>query len=200
MSAQEAIPEVRTLSGLGPLENNVYVVVDPATNRGIIVDASFDARRIAETAQGVDVECIVLTHGDADHIDALEELKGIFPVPAGIHPADADRLPSPPDFAIHDGDEIQAGTLRLRVLHTPGHTPGSICLHARDVLISGDTLFPGGPGATRGDQDRFAQIISAIREKLLVLPDDTAVLPGHGNPTTIGAEKPSLDEWIARGY
>lgn len=200
MSAQEAMPEIRTLSGLGPLENNVYVVVDPATNRGIIVDASFDARRIAQTAEGVEVERIVLTHGDADHIDALEELQGIFPVPAGIHPADADRLSAPPDFAIHDGDEIAVGNLRLRVLHTPGHTPGSICLHAPGVLISGDTLFPGGPGATRGDKDHFAQIIAAIREKLFVLPDDTAVLPGHGNPTTIGAEKPSLDEWIARGY
>jgi glyoxylase-like metal-dependent hydrolase (beta-lactamase superfamily II) len=148
----------------------------------------------------VEVECIVLTHGDADHIDALEDLKAIFPVPAGIHPADADRLSVPPDFAIHDGDEIPVGTLRLRVLHTPGHTPGSICLHAPGVLISGDTLFPGGPGATRGDKDRFAQIIIAIREKLFVLPDDTAVLPGHGNPTTIGVEKPSLDEWVARGY
>ena len=197
MTTQTATPEVRTLT-LGPLDNNVYLVVDPSTNRAVIVDASFDADRIAELAGGVEVERILLTHGDRDHIDALEELKRRFPVPVGIHPGDAGRLPSPPDFELADGQEIPVGNATLRVIHTPGHTPGSVCLYAPGILISGDTLFPGGPG-TRGDSSIFEPIMEQIESKLFPLPDDTRVLPGHGLPTTIGAEKPHAEEWRARG-
>jgi glyoxylase-like metal-dependent hydrolase (beta-lactamase superfamily II) len=193
-------PEIRRLN-LGPMDNNVYVIVDPSTDKGVIVDASADAARIAEAADGVDVERILITHGDADHIDALEALKSLYPgVPVGIHPADAGRLPSPPDFEIQDGDQITFGNASLEALHTPGHTPGSICLYTPGTLISGDTLFPGGPGNTHGDKQRFDEIIEHIEAKLLTLPDDTDVLPGHGNPTTIGAEKPSLPDWKARGW
>lgn len=199
MTTETASPEVRTLT-LGPMENNVYVVVDPATKRGVIIDASYDAAQIQDLAQGVQVERILLTHGDRDHIDALRDLKQLFPVPVGIHAGDADRLSTPPDFQIEDGQTIPVGGASLRVLHTPGHTPGSICLYTPGTLIAGDTLFPGGPGATRGDAQKFAQIIESIREKLFTLPDETRVLPGHGAGTTIGAEKPSLDEWIARGH
>ena len=88
----------------------------------------------------------------------------------------------------------------LRVIHTPGHTPGSVCFYAEDTLIAGDTLFPGGPGATRGDPEKFAQIIASVRDKLFALPDETAVRPGHGRDTTIGAERPHLQEWIDRGW
>ncbi|GAC1401486.1 MAG: hypothetical protein NVSMB65_18970 [Chloroflexota bacterium] len=88
----------------------------------------------------------------------------------------------------------------LRALHTPGHTAGSLCFYAGGVLLSGDTLFPGGPGATRGDAQRFGQIVGAIRDRLFVLPDETVVRPGHGEDTTIGREKPHLQEWIARGW
>ena len=91
-------------------------------------------------------------------------------------------------------------TCAVQVMHTPGHTPGSVCFHAAPTLFSGDTLFPGGPGATRGNKEHFTQIIAAIRDKLFVLPDDTAVRPGHGADTTIGAEKPHLQEWIDRGW
>lgn len=189
-----------TKLSLGPMDNNVYVVIDPATNNSAIVDASFDAARIAEAAAGTSIQYILLTHGDADHIDALQNLRTAVGAPVGIHPADADRLPAPPDFELADGQEIAVGNVTLRTMHTPGHTPGSVCFYADGTLLSGDTLFPGGPGATRGDKNRFAQIIASVRDKLFVLPDDTEVRPGHGADTTIGAEKPHLQEWIDRGY
>ena len=199
MATETASLEVRTLT-LGPMENNVYVVVDSATKRGVVIDASYDAAQIADLAEGVQVERILLTHGDRDHIDALWDLKALLPVPVGIHAGDADRLSRPPDFLIEDGQTIPVGGASLLALHTPGHTPGSICLYTPGTLIAGDTLFPGGPGATRGDAQKFAQIIESIRGQLFTLPDETRVLPGHGAATTIGAEKPSLDEWIARGH
>lgn len=191
-----------TKIALGPMDNNVYVVVSPSTQESVVVDASYDAARIAETAAGTTVRSILLTHGDRDHVDALQELRRRLGVPVGAHPADADRLPAPPDFELADGQEIAVGGLTLRVIHTPGHTPGSVCFYLPQeaTLIAGDTLFPGGPGATRGDKDRFAQIIASVRDKLFVLPSDTAVRPGHGADTTIGAEQPHLQEWIERGW
>lgn len=189
-----------TKLALGPLDNNVYVLTCARTGESVVVDASHDAARIADAARGTTVRSILLTHGDRDHIDALDELRALLGVPVGIHQADADRLNTPPDFLLADGQTIQVGDVALRVLHTPGHTQGSVCFYGDGVLIAGDTLFPGGPGATRGNQEHFAQIIAAIRDKLFVLPDETVVRPGHGADTTIGAEKPHLDEWIARGW
>ncbi len=185
---------------LGPMDNNVYVVVDPRTNESVVIDASHDAARIAEAAAGTTVRYILLTHGDGDHIDALQDLRARLGAPVAIHPADADCLPAPEDMDLADGQEITIGDTTLRVIHTPGHTPGSVCFYEDGTLIAGDTLFPGGPGATRGDKDKFAQIIAGVRDKLFVLPDPTAVRPGHGSDTTIGAEKPHLQEWIDRGY
>ncbi len=185
---------------LGPMDNNVYVVVDPRTNNSVVVDASHDAARIAEAVAGTSVQYILLTHGDADHVDALQDLRNRLGAPVGVHAADAGRLPAPPDFEIADGQNIHVGDVTLRALHTPGHTPGSLCFYAGDTLLAGDTLFSGGPGATHDDKTKFAQIIDGIRGKLFALPDDTAVRPGHGADTTIGAEKPHLQEWIDRGY
>ena len=185
---------------LGPMDNNVYVVACPRTKDSVVIDASYDADRIAQATAGTTVRYILLTHGDVDHIDALQDLRARLEAPVGIHSADAGRLSAPPDFTIAEGQEITVGDVTLRAIHTPGHTPGSVCFHAGSTLFSGDTLFPGGPGATRGNREHFAQIIAAIRDKLFVLPDDTAVRPGHGADTTIGAEKPHLQEWIDRGW
>lgn len=192
--------QVNKLAALGPYNNNVYVVTDPQTNESVVIDASFDAEAIAAATAGTKVKAILLTHGDGDHIDALADLKARLGVPVGIHEADAARLDTPPDFLLEDGQDYAVGAETMRVLHTPGHTPGCICFLFGETLIGGDTLFPGGPGATRGDKDRFAQIIESIATKLYVLPDATLVRPGHGDDTTIGAEKPHLQEWIARGW
>jgi glyoxylase-like metal-dependent hydrolase (beta-lactamase superfamily II) len=189
-----------TKLALGPLDNNVYVLACARTGESVVVDASHDAARIAEAARGTTVRSILLTHGDRDHIDALDKLRALLGAPVGIQQADANRLDTPPDFLLADGQIVQVGDVALRVLHTPGHSQGSVCFYGDGVLIAGDTLFPGGPGATRGDHEHFAQIIAAIRDKLFVLPDETLVRPGHGADTTIGAEKPHLDEWIARGW
>jgi glyoxylase-like metal-dependent hydrolase (beta-lactamase superfamily II) len=185
---------------LGPMSNNVYILTDERRNESVIVDASFDAAAIAEAAAGTNVRAILLTHGDHDHIDALVALKERFDVPIAIHPADAARLASPPDILLQEGGLISVGNEELRVLHTPGHTPGSVCFHLVGTLISGDTLFPGGPGATHGNAEHFVQIIDAIRDKLFLMPDETLVRPGHGDDTTIGAERPHLQEWIERGW
>lgn len=185
---------------LGPHDNNVYVIACERTGESVVIDASFDAAPIVAATAGTQVRAILLTHGDLDHIDALADLKAQLAVPVGIHPDDAARLDTPPDFLLNEGESFTVGDGSLRIIHTPGHTAGSICLHFDETLIAGDTLFPGGPGATRGDKARFNQIIDSIREKLFILPDDTLVRPGHGGDTTIGTERPNLQEWIERGW
>lgn len=185
---------------LGPHDNNVYIVACERTGESVVIDASFDAAPIVAATTGTRVRAILLTHGDRDHIDALADLKARLGVPVGIHADDAGMLDTAPDFLLGEDEPFAVGEGALRVIHTPGHTPGSICFHFDGTLIAGDTLFPGGPGATRGDQARFAQIIDSIREKLFILPDDTLVRPGHGTDTTIGTERPHLQEWIERGW
>ncbi len=191
--------DLRTAS-VGRMDNNVYVLVDRDTNDSILIDAPTDADTIMGLTDGTNVKYILLTHGDGDHIQALTQMKDQLGVPVGIHEADADSLPVKPDLFIHEGDLFRFGNSSVTALHTPGHTAGSICLVAEGFVISGDTLFPGGPGETRRTGGDFPSIISNVRDKLFTLPDDTKVYPGHGKPTTIGAEKPHLQEWIERGH
>ena len=183
---------------VGAMENNSYVLEDASTGESLIVDGCFEADKILTTAEGTKVVGIVQTHGHFDHVQVLGELKAKLGVPVMAHPGD--DYPVDIDRALSEGDTIAFGNQEAQVLHTPGHTPGGICLLVGGHLISGDTLFPGGPGNTDGDEKRFAQIIESIRTKLFVLPDDTEVHPGHGADTTIGEEKPQLQEWIERGW
>ena len=183
---------------VGSMENNVYVLECPETHDAFLVDGCFEAGEILKRAEGANVIGILQTHGHQDHVQALAELKERLGVPVHAHPGD--DYPVAIDAALADGDELTFGNRTLRVLHTPGHTPGGVCFLSGKHLVSGDTLFPGGPGNTWGNKEAFDQIIDSVSSKLFVLADGTAVYPGHGADTTIGAEKPHLQEWIERGW
>ena len=185
---------------VGQHDNNVYVVVDPGTNQSAIVDCADEADEILDLARGTQVVAIWETHGDFDHVQALPEVREKLKVPVYMHAADAHSIAEPPDVLVKDGDLIRVGGLVFKVLHTPGHTPGGVCFYTDGHLIAGDTLFPGGPGNTKREGGDFPLIIRMIGEKLFTLPDETRVYPGHGLDTTIGAEKPHLQEWIDRGW
>jgi glyoxylase-like metal-dependent hydrolase (beta-lactamase superfamily II) len=146
------------------------------------------------------VKAILVTHGHRDHHENVARLKSLLKVPVAIGIDDAAQLSIEPDMLIVDQQTFTFGPHALQAIHTPGHTPGSTCFLNANHLFTGDTLFPGGPGNTQNDPVRFDRIIASIRDRLFTLPDDTAVYPGHGRDTTIGTERPHLDEWIARGW
>jgi glyoxylase-like metal-dependent hydrolase (beta-lactamase superfamily II) len=173
---------------LGPVANNVYVVADTQTNDAVIVDAPEGCEAVAPVTQGLNVRQIVITHRHRDHWAGIETMLASFDVPVLTHPDDVEGHESFVKATLVEDDEVGVGSLRLKVLHTPGHTPGSICLYFGDHLISGDTLFPGGPGRTRSNE-ALQQEIASITSKLYALPEGVAVYPGHGANTTIGASK-----------
>lgn len=183
---------------VGTMENNVYVLECPETHDALLIDGCFEPEKITDGCDGADVIAIVQTHGHGDHIAALPELVEQLGVEVWAHAGES--YPVKIDKTLVEGDVLSFGRREAHVLHTPGHTPGSICLLVGKHLISGDTLFPGGPGNTWGDAARFAEIIGHVENKLFTLPDDTIVYPGHGKDTTIGAEKPHLQEWKDRGW
>lgn len=191
--------EIRKFS-VGPMDNNVYLVRDRDSNEALLIDAANEAERILEEIEGLDVVGIFTTHGHGDHWQALAPVADATGAPVWLHPGDADMVPRAADRAAEDGAAITVGDVQLRMLHTPGHTPGSTCLLLGEDLFTGDTLFPGGPGNTFGDAAAFEQIMRSLREQLFTLPDHTRVHPGHGDGTTLGKERPSLDEWQARGW
>jgi glyoxylase-like metal-dependent hydrolase (beta-lactamase superfamily II) len=187
------------------LENNTWIVGDD--DECVVIDAGHDGRAIVKAiARGRRVKAVLVTHGHFDHIDAVGEVCDGTRAPAYLHPADRflwDRhYPVTPDQDLADGATLTVGDVELTVLHTPGHTPGSCCFHAPALgaVFTGDTLFPGGPGATANDHSDFATIIDSIRDRLFTLPPDTIVLPGHGDSTVISREAPQLQEWVDRGW
>ena len=173
---------------LGPFGTNAYIVMCRATSDSIVVDAPAEADKILAQLAGTEPKYIVITHNHFDHIGALEELKTKLKLPVAVHPDDAVGLPVPPEIELKDGDIMEVGKLKLRVWHTPGHTPGSVCLALGKYLLSGDTIFPGGPGKTGTPAD-FRQIVKSIETRLFTLADDTEVYPGHGDGTILGKEK-----------
>ena len=186
------------------VDNNVWLVGDDTDV--IVVDAAHDATRILEAVAGRHVLAIVCTHAHNDHVNAVRALVAETGAPVRLHPDDAmlwDVVNEGIEFApLHDGERLHVAGTDLQVIHTPGHSPGGVCLWSADlgVLLSGDTLFHGGPGATGRSFSDFPTILESIRERLLSLPPQTRVLTGHGDETTIGAEAGSYDEWVARGH
>ncbi|MEZ5171565.1 MAG: MBL fold metallo-hydrolase [Acidimicrobiia bacterium] len=188
------------------VENNIWLIGDD--REVLVVDAAHDAEAIASACGDREVVAIACTHGHNDHINAavaLSRLTGDAPVL--LH--DADRMlwdivypDRAPDGTMEHGDTLRVAGVELTVLHTPGHSPGGVCLHdaVHDRVFGGDTLFKGGPGATGRSFSDFDTIIGSIRDRLLVLPPATVVHTGHGDDTTIGDEAPHLDEWLARGH
>jgi len=173
---------------LGPFGTNAYIVICRKMRDSALIDAPAEANIIMDRLKGTNPKYILLTHNHMDHIGALAELQAGLKVPLAAHALDAGNLPSPPEMLLNEGDTVSVGNLKLKVLHTPGHTPGSLCFKVGKYLISGDTIFPGGPGKTRSP-DAFKQIIKSITEKIFVLPDDTPIYPGHGESTVLKKEK-----------
>jgi len=186
---------------VGGYDNNAYVVACSSTGQGVIIDAAAEPDRILEIADGLEIDAVLTTHGHFDHIGAVDEVTGALGIPFRLHPIDEPIAGRSTPAPLTDGEVITIGETSLLTVHTPGHTPGSVCFLSPGVLFSGDTLFPGGPGATRFDHSSFDTIIESISDRLLSLDDTTDVYPGHGpTKTTIGAERPQLPEWIARGW
>jgi glyoxylase-like metal-dependent hydrolase (beta-lactamase superfamily II) len=185
---------------VGPVDNNVYIIRCRETGDAVLIDAANEHDRLLEICKELGVRSVVETHGHWDHIQAVPAMRDAG-YEVSVTEADAAMLPSY-DLLMEDDEVIAVGRQRLRTIMTPGHTPGSICfrLEGTPLVFSGDTLFPGGPGNTTFPGGDFATIIRSIEDRLLSLPPDTIVLPGHGVDTTVGTERPHLQEWVERGW
>ena len=184
---------------LGSFANNAYVIADRGAGEAIVVDMPSQSETTLEAVGGLRVLAVLLTHTHPDHWAEYEKVKAATGAPVYCHPAEvlmpADRIDRP----LTDGDRLAAGSLSLTVIHTPGHTPGSCCFLIGRYLISGDTLFPGGPGHSNSPEE-LQQTIASIRERLYTLPDDTIVLPGHGEGTTIGRSREEYAVYASRTH
>ncbi len=187
---------------VGPVDNNVFVLRCRETGEAVLIDAANEHEQLLGLCERLGVRRVLETHGHWDHIQAVPAMREAgFEV--GITAADAPMLKEVGyDVLLDDAEVIEVGRLRLQAIHNPGHTPGSISFKVLDapLLFTGDTLFPGGPGATKFPGGDFDAIIRSIDERLFTFPADTIVMPGHGLDTTIGAERPHLQEWIDRGW
>ena len=207
-------PDVLELPGLtisklavSDMANNVYLLRCTATGDALLVDAAAEADAVLGLVGDAPLRTVVTTHGHWDHHRALPQVVAATGARTVAHPADADDLPVPVDSPVQHGDTVTVGEQTLEVVHLRGHTPGSIALVWRGPddagvhAFTGDSLFPGGVGNTQKDAARFTSLIDDVEQRLFaVLPDETWVYPGHGKDTTLGAERPHLAEWRARGW
>jgi len=184
---------------LGPWGTNAYVMVCTETGESVVIDAPGEAEKLLDAVRGTTPGYLLMTHNHRDHTGALIEVKEGLEIPMAAHPEDAGNLPVKPDILLRDGERFTVGRLEVQVRHTPGHTPGSICLLTGQYLFSGDTLFPGGPGKT-ASPEAFRQIVASLETKIFVLPDETQVFPGHGEATVLGKEKAAYRTFSARKH
>jgi glyoxylase-like metal-dependent hydrolase (beta-lactamase superfamily II) len=191
--------QIMKVADMGPYGNNGYVIADPRTKEAYLVDAPADIARLLDEAKDFRVKAVLITHTHPDHVAGYADLKHLTDLPVSVHESDADKLPGKPENLLAVGDDLYVGTTRIRVLHTPGHTPGGLCLALDGALISGDTLFPGGPGRTRSAAD-FKQVVTSITTQLHPLPEPTLVLPGHGANTTIAESKREYAVFAAKPH
>jgi glyoxylase-like metal-dependent hydrolase (beta-lactamase superfamily II) len=204
-------PDSRELPGLsvtklavGPMDNNAYLLRDLRTGDALLIDAAAEADRLIDLIGDTPVVRIVTTHRHADHWQALAEVQAATGAAVVAHPIDAEEIPVTVTEPVEHGDTVRAGDVELAVIHLRGHTPGSIALRydaaAEPHLFTGDSLFPGGPGRTTSPAD-FTSLMNDLEQRVFdQLPDPTWVYPGHGNDTTLGAERPHIPEWRARGW
>jgi len=180
---------------LGEWDTNCYVLT--GGGESFVVDPAAEAERILAAVEGTVVKAVLLTHAHLDHIQALDEVRHATSAPLGLHPADAAEFGIKGDFNLADGDLLTLQGSEIHVVHTPGHTPGSVCFRFDRRAIVGDTLFPGGPGYSITPK-ALAQILASLRDKVFVWPDDTTFYPGHGEGSTIGAVRPAFEAFMAR--
>jgi hydroxyacylglutathione hydrolase len=192
---------------VGSLSANCYIVGVEEAGAGLVIDPGGNPEQISRAISdsGLDIEVIILTHGHSDHIAALRDIQDKTGAEVAIHIEDADflegsgslssqfgisyRTPHSPDRLLHEGDIIEIGKVQFTILHTPGHTPGSICLLTGNQIFTGDTLFRRGIGTTLMPGSSRSQLLESIRQRLMTLPDNTIIYPGHGRETTISAER-----------
>jgi hydroxyacylglutathione hydrolase len=185
--------------GTTPFGTNAYIVVCEATGESVLIDTPGNAEKILDGLEGTNPVCILITHRHMDHTGALQKLKDALHVPVAAHPADGEHLPVEAEMLLEEGNLVSFGNVTLDVLHTPGHTPGSLCFLTGRILLAGDTIFPGGPGKT-GTPGTFREIIKSIEKKILVLPDDVKIYPGHGEPTTVKKAKKEFAVFSSRSH
>ena len=184
---------------MGPYNNNGYILTDPETKEGVIIDAPAEPEKLLGKIGDTKIIAILITHGHRDHVLGYTEIRQGVGAPIYVHPDDAHMMPEPAEKRMNDGDIIKIGKIDLKVMHTPGHTAGGICLLTGRHLFSGDTLFPGGPGRTSSSEG-FRQVKESIERKLLPLLDDVVVYPGHGLDTSIGQSRHEIQAFDSKPH
>lgn len=184
---------------LGPYENNAYVVKETRAGCAVLVDAPWDPKALLQDLYEYTVAAILLTHAHPDHLLALAEVRAATGAPVGIHALEPEASDLTPEMWLEEGEVISVGHFQIRVLHTPGHTAGSVTfLLEQRAAFCGDTIFPGGPGRTWSPEG-FQEILRSLESKIYSLPEDVLLLPGHGEPITVGESKKEYTGFLARG-